>query len=183
MSGNLFFIPPGGINEWEFVFMAKSNANLTIWQVQIIPNERSEFWMHLNKFLLAPLEIPKLANAQPSNFGPLRIFLNLKSNLVMFPFGMSCPFVPLNIHQCQNRQQKWLVCELYEMLLERVLNIWVDLNIELNKKWEGRGGSFYLLCHCKVHQCKSKVSRLLWPDDHYLSTVICFRLEYQTKIM
>ena len=101
----------------------------------------------------------------------------------MFPFGMSCPFVPLNIHQCQNRQQKWLVCELYEMLLERVLNIWVDLNIELNKKWEGRGGSFYLLCHCKVHQCKSKVSRLLWPDDHYLSTVICFRLEYQTKIM
>ena len=27
----------------------------------------------LVRFLLAPLEFPKLANAQPSNFGPLRI--------------------------------------------------------------------------------------------------------------
>ena len=28
----------------------------------------------LVRFLLAPLEFPKLANAQPSNFGPLRMF-------------------------------------------------------------------------------------------------------------
>ena len=28
----------------------------------------------LVRFLLAPLEIPKLANAQPSNFGPLPYF-------------------------------------------------------------------------------------------------------------
>ena len=30
----------------------------------------------LVRFLLAPLEFPKLANAQPSNFGPLRILLS-----------------------------------------------------------------------------------------------------------
>ena len=31
----------------------------------------------LVRFLLAPLEIPKLANAQPSNFGPLPYFSNI----------------------------------------------------------------------------------------------------------
>ena len=32
----------------------------------------------LVRFLLAPLEIPKLANAQPSNFGPLPYFTQIK---------------------------------------------------------------------------------------------------------
>ena len=32
----------------------------------------------LVRFLLAPLEFPKLANAQPSNFGPLRMFRSEK---------------------------------------------------------------------------------------------------------
>ena len=31
----------------------------------------------LVRFLLAPLEFPKLANAQPSNFGPLRMLKDL----------------------------------------------------------------------------------------------------------
>ena len=32
----------------------------------------------LVRFLLAPLEFPKLANAQPSNFGPLRMLSRVK---------------------------------------------------------------------------------------------------------
>ena len=32
----------------------------------------------LVRFLLAPLEFPKLANAQPSNFGPLRMLFCMR---------------------------------------------------------------------------------------------------------
>ena len=32
----------------------------------------------LVRFLLAPLEFPKLANAQPSNFGPLRMLTSME---------------------------------------------------------------------------------------------------------
>ena len=35
----------------------------------------------LVRFLLAPLEFPKLANAQPSNFGPLRMLV--KSDVML----------------------------------------------------------------------------------------------------
>ena len=35
--------------------------------------------MLLVRFLLAPLEFPKLANAQPSNFGPLRMLIFIHS--------------------------------------------------------------------------------------------------------
>ena len=38
----------------------------------------------ISKFLLAPLEFPKLANAQPSNFGPLPI-KKLTVFVVIFP--------------------------------------------------------------------------------------------------
>ena len=43
----------------------------------------------LVRFLLAPLEFPKLANAQPSNFGPLRMFRE-----IIYYFPSLLPFDP-----------------------------------------------------------------------------------------
>ena len=54
----------------------------------------------LVRFLLAPLEIPKLANAQPSNFGPLPYFITALSPQKKLgkveAAGLSRKFLPCN---------------------------------------------------------------------------------------
>ena len=54
------------------------------------------------RFLLAPLEIPKLANAQPSNFGPLPCFIN-----GFGPWYLTQLFIELSRNLLSSHVQNW----------------------------------------------------------------------------
>ena len=64
---------------WSPYSVLVSNDSETIWIDHGGRWGRSRQWTPLVRFLLAPLEIPKLANAQPSNFGPLPYFKKCKN--------------------------------------------------------------------------------------------------------